>query len=413
MARESDKLTDVVIRQAKAEQKTYRKSDGKGLYIEIRPTGSKYWRLAYRFTGKQKTLALGVYPEVGLSEARDERDSARKLLRKGVDPLFDRQRRNAEQKAASDNSFETIAREWHEVRKGEWNTRHAGRTLKWMETDLFPAIGKRPISEIKPAELLAVIKKIERRDALDVAKRQRARCSTIFQYAIQTSRATYNPAADLVGVVKSVKVIPRLAMSQKELGPFLRELDAFDRIKPVTKLGLQLLVITFVRPGEMRGALWEEFDLDATEWRIPAERMKMGTEHIVPLSTQALAILEKLKPLTGRSDYLFPSDRSREKPMSENAFSYAMKRMGYQGKATPHGFRATASTILNESGFKPDVIERQLAHLERNKVRAAYHRSAYLEDRRKMMNWWSDFLEGIKSGADVVPLQSKRKTVIE
>lgn len=408
MGQVSGKLTDIVIRQAKKEKATYRKSDGKGLYIEIRPNGSKYWRMAYRFNGKQKTLALGVYPDVGLSEARSGCTDARKLLRKSIDPVYEKHKLEAERKAACENSFEAIAREWHEVRKGGWSARHAEKILKWMEADLFPDIGKRPISEIKPAELLAVIKKIERRNALDVAKRQRARCSTIFQYAIQTSRATYNPAADLVGVVRSAKVTPRLAMSQKGLGPFLRELDSFDRIKPVTKLGLKLLVLTFVRPGEMRGALWEEFDLDAKEWRIPAERMKMGAEHIVPLSPQALAILEELNFLTVKSQYLFPSGfRGSEKPMSENAFSYAMKRMGYQGKATPHGFRATASTILNESGFKPDVIERQLAHLERNKVRAAYHRSAYLEDRRKMMNWWSDFLDGIKAGADVVPLNSK------
>jgi len=397
MAQVSGKLTDVVIRQAKKEKATYRKSDGKGLYIEVRPNGSKYWRMAYRFNGKQRTLALGVYPDVGLSEARKGCTEARKLLRKSIDPVFEKRQLDAERKAASENSFEAIAREWHENRKGGWSESHAKRILKWMEADLFPNIGKRPISEIKPAELLAVIKKIERRDALDVAKRQRARCSAIFKYAIQTGRASYDPAADLIGVVKSVKVVPRLSMSQKELGPFLRKLDTFDRIKPVTRLGLQLLVLTFVRPGEMRGALWEEFDLDAKEWRIPAERMKMGTEHVVPLSPQALAILEELKPLTGKSVYLFPSDRSREKPMSENAFSYAMKRMGYQGKATPHGFGATASTILNESGFKPDVIERQLAHLERDKVRAAYHRSTYLEDRKKMMKWWGNFLDGIKA----------------
>jgi integrase len=278
--------------------------------------------------------------------------------------------------------------------------------LRWLERDFLSSIGKRPISEITTSELIPVIEKIEERGA-DTARRQRGRCEHIFRYAIQTGRAKYNPAIDTQGIIKSQKTGHRPAMSQKELGPFLRELDSFDRIKPVTKLGLNLLILTFVRPGEMRGALWEEFNIDGKEWRIPAERMKMGTEHIVPLSPQALAILEELKLLTGRSDYLFPSDRSRERPMSENAFSYVMKRMGYQGKATPHGFRATASTILNESGFKPDVIERQLAHLERNKVRAAYHRSVYLEDRKKMMNWWSDFLDGIKAGADVVPLNSK------
>ena len=404
MARLSDKLTNVVIRQAKPKEKTYRLSDGKGLYIEIRPNGSKYWRMAYRFNDKQKTLALGVYPDLELSEARKGRKKARKLVKNGFDPVTEKHRVDAERKAASENSFEAIAREWHEIKKGEWSANHAVRILRWMETDLFPSVGKRPISEIKPAELLAVIKKIERRAALDVAKRQRARCERIFQYAIQTSRANYNPAADLVGVVKSEKVTHRPAMSQKALGPFLRELDNYERIRPVTRLGLQLLILTFVRPGELRGAKWEEFDLEKKEWRIPAERMKMRTEHIVPLSSQAVAILKELKPITSRSEYLFPSDRSREKPMSENAFSYAMNRMGYQGKATPHGFRATASTILNESGYKPDVIERQLAHIERNKVRAAYHRAEYLDDRRKMMQEWANYLDGLKANPNLVSM---------
>lgn len=404
MARETNKLTDLMVRRLKPGQKTFRVSDGKGLFLQVEPSGSKYWRMAYRYLDKQKQLALGVYPEITIAEARRLREAARQQLRDGKDPSLERKRKKTEKLQAACNSFEILALEWHQQRNGDWEPAHAERILNWMKRDLFPDLGRRPVAEITPADVLMTIRKIESRGALDVAKRQRARVSEIYRYAIQTGRAAINPAADLIGVVKSERVRHRPALSRQDLGPFLQELDEFQQIKELTRLALKLLILTFVRPGELRGGRWSEIDFERREWRIPAERMKMRAEHIVPLSSQAEAILERLKLLVGNSDYLFPSDRSRRAPMSENALSYAMKRMGYQGKATPHGFRSTASTILNETGFKPDVIERQLAHIERNKVRAAYNRAEYLQDRREMMDWWGDFIDSARNGATVIPL---------
>jgi len=401
---------DPRYRQASPREKAYKLPDGKGMYLLVNPNGSKYWRLKYRIAGKEKLFSIGVYPEVTLSAARKKRSTARELIQRGIDPSAERKRKKAEDKVKAANSFEAVAREWYKKQKGEWQPKHAERILRWLERDFFPTLGSRPISEIKSAELLPVIKKIEKHGA-DTARRQRGRCEHIFRYAIQTSRADYNPAIDMQGVIKSQKQGHRPAMSRDGLGPFLRQLETFDRITEVTRLALRLLVLTFVRPGELRGARWEEFDIERKEWRIPAERMKMRAEHVVPLSKQALAVLEQLKPITGRSEYLFPNDRSRSRCMSENALSYAMNRMGYKGTATPHGFRATASTIMNETGFKPDVIERQLAHIERNKVRAAYHRAEYMDDRREMMNWWADYQDSLKAGADVIPLHGGHKVV--
>jgi len=255
-----------------------------------------------------------------------------------------------------------------------------------------------------PPMVLEVIRAVEFRGALDVASRILQRTSAVFRYAIQTGRATYNPAADMQGVLKTRKVDHRAAISQTELPDFLKKLDSYSG-DPVTKLALRLIVLTFVRTGELRGARWEEFDLDQGEWRIPAERMKMRAPHIVPLSGQALAVIEELKPLTGQFDLLFPSQRDQRRPISENTLLYALYRLGYHKRATVHGFRALASTILNETGFRPDVIERQLAHAERNKVRAAYHRSEYLEERRKMMKWWGTYIESTAKDRKVVPLR--------
>lgn len=398
---------DLRYKNTQASDKPYKLPDGKGLYLLVNPTGGKYWRLKYRINGKEKTLAIGTYPDVSLREARKARDTAKAQLRDGRDPSMEKRREKDARKRAAANSFMAVADEWYEKKKGEWDESHSIRVKSWMERDLYPDLGKRPISEITPADVLAVIKKIEKRGALDVAKRQRARCAQIFRYAIQTGRLAYNPASDLIGVVKSEKVVHRPALKRDALGPFLRELETFDRIKITTRLALRLLVLTFVRPGELRGAKWHEFDLKRKEWRIPAERMKMKSEHIVPLSVQSLGVLKELKKLSGQSEYVFPSDRTWRKPMSENALSYAMNRMGYKNVATPHGFRSTASTILNESGFNTDVVERQLAHIERNKVRAAYHRAEYLDDRRTMMDWWGEFVAGAEGGASVVPMRSQ------
>jgi len=400
-------LADTRIKQAKPLEKPYKLSDGGGLYLHIQTSGAKYWRLAYRFGGKQKTLALGVYPDVSLASARDERGKARELLVAGIDPSTVMSKR-VKIRATFDqleNSFEAVAREWHEKQKGEWTEHHAERVLRGLKNEVFPDIGNIPIAEVTAPQILAMLKKIESRDALELASRTQQRCSAIFRYAVQTGRVQHNPAADLRGVLKTRKVKHRAALSRADLPEFLENLDTYKGNR-VTQLALKLILLTFVRTRELRGAKWKEFDLERAEWRVPAERMKMGIEHFVPLSSQAVEILQKLKPITGKSELVFPSERSLRKPVSENTMLYAMYRMGYHKRATVHGMRATASTILNESGFNPDAIERQLAHIPKDEVRAAYHRAKYLEERRNMMQWWADFLDGVSGTENVVPIKA-------
>lgn len=397
-------LSDTRIKSAKPKDKPYKLSDGGWLYVLVQPNGSKHWRLGYRFAGKQKVLALGTYPDVTLAQARAKRDQARKLLEKETDPAIVLSKRAKKQRERSqvENSFEAVAREWHENQQGKWSGTHADRVIGSLEKEVFPELGKIPLQDITAPQVLAVLRKIERRDALELAARILQRCSSVFRYAIQTGRIEQNPVTELKGALRTRKVEHRAALSRTELPEFLSRLDAYEG-NAVTRLALKLIVLTFVRTGELRGARWSELDLDRAQWVIPPERMKMRNEHIVPLSTQALAVIEQLQPLTGRSDLIFPSERQLTKPMSENTLLFAMYRMGYHGRATVHGFRATASTILNESGFKADAIERQLAHTQQNKVRAAYHRSEYLEERITMMQWWADFLEGLT--ANVVPIR--------
>lgn len=374
------------------------------MYLFVTPNGSKYWRLKYRFNGKEKTLALGVSPEVSLAKARDDREAAKKLIQVGIDPVAKRKKEKRLAVLSAENSFESIAQEWHETKKGEWIESHAHRVLSSLEVDVFPEIGKIPIADINTQDLLSVIRKVERRGALDVASRILQRTNAVFRYAVQTGRIKFNPAIDLKGVLKTRKVEHRLALKASELPTFLSQLDNYAG-DPETKLALRLLILTFVRPGELRGAEWAEFDIEKAEWRIPAERMKMQQEHIVPLSHQAIDILNELKPLTGTNDLLFPNRNRNGKSMSENTLIYAMYRMGYHSRATAHGFRATASTILNEQGWRPDVIERQLAHRERNKVRAAYHRSEYLQERKKMMQAWSDYIDSLSTSDNVINIK--------
>lgn len=400
-------LTDTQLRQSKPKAKPFKLSDGGGLYIQIQPKGAKYWRLAYRYAEKQKTLALGIYPEITLADARRKRDEAKKYLAKGIDPsnLMSKKVRKRAEVENLENSFESIAREWHEQQKGGWSKNHWDRVITSLEKEAFPDIGSFPIQDLTAPHVLAILRKVEKRGALEVAARLLQRCSAVFRYAIQTGRAESNPVADLQGALKTKKVKHQPALTRNELPEFLEKLAAYDGSK-ITQLGLKLVILTFVRTGELRGAVWSEFDLDNAEWRIPAERMKMRAEHVVPLSKQAIEILAELKPITGKHDLVFPSRQTWKKSMSENTMLYAMYRMGYHGTATVHGFRATASTILNESGFKPDVIERQLAHVERNKVRAAYHRSEYLEERKKMMQWWADYIDNTQDNNNVVPIYS-------
>lgn len=348
--------------------------------------------MAYRYQGKQKLLALGVYPEVSLADARNRCDSARIELANGADPMASRKTTSSQ----AHNSFELIAREWL-TNNDMWSDGHRTQVIRTMEQDAFPKIGSKPITEITTPELLTVVRAVEDRDALDVASRVLQRCSSIFRYAIQTGRATTNPALDLKGVLRTRRVKHVASIPPAELPSLIKAISEYDG-NPVTKYALQLLLHTFVRPGELRGARWDEFDIENTEWRIPPERMKMNTEHIVPLSRQSLALLSELKPLTGESELVFHGERTRKKPISNNTMTYALYRMGYKSRATPHGFRATASSILNEQRFNPDAIERQLSHIERNQVRSAYtHHARYLDERREIMQWWADYLSNLTS----------------
>jgi integrase len=397
-------LTDVRCRKAQPREKPFKLFDSGGLYLLVspggkrKPEGLKHWRLKYRVAGKEKLLALGVYPLVSIADARTARDEAKRLLAEGRDPATARRDDKRAALISAAATFEAIAREWVEQQRNRWTPDHAERVLDSLVTDVFPAIGFRPIAEITAPELLAVLRKIEARGALEVASRVYQRCGAVFRYAVATGRCERSPVGDLRGALKAPKREHRPALLAADLPEYLRALEAYDG-QLQTKLALKLLALTFVRSGELRGAEWSEFDLEQAEWRIPAERMKMRAAHIVPLSRQALAVLAQLKPLTGQRRFLLPNQHKPDACMSENTMLYALYRMGYHSRATGHGFRATASTILNEKGWRADAIERQLAHAEKNKVRAAYHRSEYLPERRKMMQAWADYLDRLASGA--------------
>jgi integrase len=399
-------LTHAALRQAKPDTKPYKLADEKGLYLLVKPSGARYWRLKYRFAGREKLLACGVYPETTLAEARGKRDDARKLLEKGTDPNAARQKAKLVAKLASDTAFEAIAREWHVGMAKAWSAHHAHDVLHRLEANVFPHLGKFPIAEITAPQILATLRAVEHRGAHELARRARSVVGQIFRYAIATGRAERDPAADLKGALKGAPKVRHLAaLKEAELPDFLKKLDGYDG-HPQTRLALKLLLLTCVRTGELRSAEWSEFDTEGkAEWRIPAAKMKMGEEHVVPLSRQALTALGELRRINGRSPRLFVNSHDHEKPMSENTILYALYRMGYHSRATGHGFRATAATILSEQGFRPELLERALAHVERNKVKAAYQRSPLLPERRKMLQHWADFLDGLKAGAKVRSLK--------
>ena len=384
-------------------------SDQYGLRLLIRKQGGKYWRLKYRFQGKQKTLALGVFPAVSLKDARDEAIKAKLLLAKGIDPSVKRSQEKKGLYGDYQNSLRTIAYEWWQMQSGGWSEDHSQRVWKRLEDNVLSQIGDMSIKDVKPMDLLPHLRAVEERGAFDAAKRVAQALSAIGRYAVQTGRVDYNPAADLSEVLRVRKRSHQPSLPRKELPVFLKALDDYDkRGRLLTKLAIELLVLTFVRPGELRGARWDEFDFEKKVWRIPAERMKMGTDHLVPLSTQALNIIEQIRPLSGQYALVFPSEKNRDEPMSDNTMRRAIHKLGFDGtvkgrsKAAPHGFRATASSILNEEQFNPDAIERQLSHQERNGVRAAYiHHAQYLDERTRMMQWWADHLDQLKSGDGV------------
>lgn len=401
------KLSETAIRKAKPEEKTYKMADGGGMYLEVTPTGSKYWRLKYRFNGKEKRLALGVYPDVPLALARERREAARKLLANDVDPgLLKKQTKHANKENAA-NSFEAVAREWFAKQSTNWVPRHGERILRRLEKDLFPWLGNQPITDITAPMLLSVLRRIEGRGALNAAHRTHQNCGRIFRYAVATGRAERDPSGDLRGALPPARETHHASITEpKAIGTLLRVIQGYEG-SFITKCALQLAPLLFVRPGELRQAEWEEIDFETAEWSIPGKKMKMGALHIVPLSTQALNVFRDLHPLTGHGRYVFPGARSADRPMSDNTVNAALRRLGYDNKEmTGHGFRSMASTLLNEQGWNRDAIERQLAHAERDEVRAAYNYAEHLPERRRMMQHWADYLDKIKAGAEVILLRA-------
>ena len=404
-------LTNIAVSTVKPRARTRKLFDGGGLYLEVSPAGGKWWRWKYRFGGKEKRISLGVYPDVSLKSARERRDAVRQQLAAGIDPG---QARKAQKLAvAGADSFEAIAREGHAKFSPGWVASHGDRILRRFEHDLFPWLGERPVADIRAPEVLSVLRRIENRGAVETAHRAMQNCGQVFRYAIATGRAERDPIADIRGALPPTKERHHASIIEpKRIGELLRAIDTYAGFF-VTKCALRLAPLVFVRPGELRRAQWPEIDLHEAEWRIPAHRMKMREPHIVPLSRQSVDILRELEPLTNRvlslkpdaPSFVFPSARSAARPMSENAVLAALRRMGYtKDEMTGHGFRSMASTLLHERGWNHQVIERQLAHAERNAVSAAYNFAEHLPERRKMMQAWADYLDALKGDAQVIPL---------
>ncbi|MGO9421776.1 tyrosine-type recombinase/integrase [Roseiarcus sp.] len=401
-------LKQFQVDKANSQGKLTKLSDGGGLQLWVFPDDAKRWRLAYRFDGKQKLLALGVYPAMSLKEAREARDAARKLLDAGVDPGQQKKLDKLVSAHTRTNTFEAVAAELVEKKRREGKSESTLSKLQWLLSFALPTLGPRPISEIKAAEVLVVLKQIEARGKNDSAKRLRATIGQVFRLAVASSRAETDPTEALRGALTTPKAKHRAAITQAApLGNLLRAVDNYEGA-PETIYALQLLALTFVRPGELRQAEWSEFDLEAGVWKIPGPRMKMKRPHKAPLAPQAVALLKELQAITGRGKYLFPSIRSTARRMSENTLNAALRRLGYtKDEMTAHGFRAAASSLLNESGeWNPDAIEAQLAHVEANAVRKAYARSEYWDERVRMMNWWADKLDGLRHGGEVIRLKT-------
>jgi len=402
------KLTDVKIRNAKPKSKQYKVFDGDGLFLQVMPNGSKYWRCKYRFADKEKTLALGVYPEISLLGARSSHLEARKALANGIDPG---QQRKAQKQADTDkvNTFEVVAREWYNKFSPPWAPGYSRTVLSRLERDVFPWMGNRPIIEIDAQEVLRTLRRVESRGAIESAHRIKILCGQIFRYAVATGRANRDHTADLKGALPPAEKKHFAAITDpKKLEPLLKAIDGYVG-GFVVKCALWLQPLTLLRPGELRHLEWAEVDLENAQINIPGRKMKMGEPHIVPLSVQAVAILKELKPLTGKSKYVFPNERSYARPMSENAVLAALRYMGFgKDTMTGHGFRATARTILDEVlQQRFDIIEHQLAHAVKDPNGRAYNRTAHLEARRTMMQLWADYLDGLKAGAEVKPLRKQ------
>ena len=400
-------LTDTAIRNAKAKDKPYKLSDEKGLYLLINKAG-KYFRFDYRYAGKRKTMAFGVYPDVKLVDAREKRYDARRLLQNDVDPAQYKKETKAIQKESVKNSFENVAREWFTKNKHIWTEGHSKTIISRLELNVFPWLGTQPVSSITAPALLVVLRRIEDRGAIETAHRVKQICSQVFRYAVATGRAERDPSADLRGALSPAKSKRMATITDpKQIGELLRAIDGYEG-HLITRCALKLAPLVFVRPGELRHAEWHEINFEQAEWKIPEEKMKMRTPHMVPLAAQAIEVLKELEPLTGERRYVFPSLRTSARPMSNNTVLAALRRMGYaKEEMSGHGFRAMASTILHEQGWPSDVIERQLAHSERNSIKAAYNHAQHFPERRRMMQAWADYLDTLKNGngGKIIPLK--------
>lgn len=402
-------LSDTAVRNAKPSEKPRKLADEKGLYLLVKEAG-KYWRMDYRFDGKRKTLALGVYPDTSLAKAREKRDEARRLLADDVDPAENKKARKVARHEATANSLEVIAREWFARQSLKWSEAQAKKVTGIFSNNVFPWLGARPIVAITPPELLSALRRMEDRGAFETARRALQYCGMVWRYAVATGRAPRDISADLKGALSPVVTKHHASIIEpKKVGELLRAIDGYQGTL-IVKAALKLAPLVFVRPGELRKATWSEFDLDRAEWSIPAERMKMREPHLVPLSVQAIAVLRELHSLTGHLELVFPGERSRVRPMSNNTVNAALRRLGYDTRAdiTGHGFRAMARTILDEElGVRPDYIEHQLAHAVRDPNGRAYNRTAHLTERRKMMQMWADYLGELKAGAAIVDIRAQ------
>ncbi|WP_370966142.1 tyrosine-type recombinase/integrase [Enterobacter hormaechei] len=394
-------LTDLEIRRSKPREKPYTLNDGSGLSLLIEPNGSKGWRFRYRFDGKPKMLSLGTYPLVSLTDARQKRDEAKKLVASGINPSDVRKRDKQERQNEIGNTFEAIAREWYEKRTDRWSAGYAEEMMKTFETDIFPFIGGRPIAEIKPMELMGVLSRLDERGATEKLRKVRQRCGEVWRYAIVTGRAEYNPAPDLVSAFVPHKKEHYAFLKHEELPEFFRTLNTYSG-SIVVKLAMRLQVLTGLRPGELRQGEWAEIDFEKRLWEVPPSRMKKRRPHCVPLSAQAIAILEQLKPITGHYQFIFPGRIHHSKPMSEMAMNVLIRRIGYAGRVTGHGFRHTMSTILHEQGYNTAWIETQLVHVDKNSIRGTYNHAQYLDGRREMLQWYADYMDALEHHENVV-----------
>ena len=387
-------LTARQVETAKPKEKSYKLFDGGGLYLEVTAKGSRYWRMKYRFGGKEKRLAFGVFPTVTLAEAREMRNQAKKVLAAGGDPGEVKKEEKAIQKLSTGNTFEAIAREWHKSKADRWSLRYRDEIIDTFEKDIFPYIGKRPIAEIKPLELLETLRRMEKRGALEKMRKVRQRCGEVYRYAIITGRAEYNPAPDLATALTPPKKQHFPFLTAEELPYFLKDLAGYTG-SIITKTATKIILLTAVRTQELRFARWQDIDLEKGIWEIPAEVMKMKRPHVVPLSKQVIELFNSLKPLSGHYELVFIGRNDHRKPISKESVNQVIELLGYKGRLTGHGFRHTMSTILHEEGFNTAWIETQLAHVDKNAIRGTYNHALYLEGRREMMQWYADYIDNI------------------